>query len=320
MTDNAEASTILKALTSPAFARLIEIILQPYKERVLDVEKQNLQLLNKIKTLENRINITETSITSRNQTAENIAKHAVQDINKTIEQAKLIEKQQKYQNLILQGLPEEENENLQSRVSQIITEKFKSTAQIDCRRLGKKIETTEVSTPASPTEMPITNRRIHRPVLISFTNIWKRREIYRSRVQALKSTDLYLCEDLPPEKIQLAFQARELKRKGKIFATWTQDWKIMVKETVLSPPKEITSTTDITSTSINQETSRNTTNQVTEKPSMNSLPHETSSKETVYATPPSTLKDYQELTPQEIEDSIKKHIEFLQNLKQNDQQ
>jgi hypothetical protein len=77
----------------------------------------------------------------------------------------------------------------------------------------------------------------------------------------------------------------------------------------------------ITSTSINQETSRNTTNQVTEKPSMNSLPHETSSKETVYATPPSTLKeDYQELTPQEIEDSIKKHIEFLQNLKQNDQQ
>ena len=218
--------SILNILTSHEFSKILEVILQPYKDRISALEKSYAEQSSKITALENRLKSQETMAQTQNNTKNN-SKNATYI---GLEEVKQIEMKQKYQNLILQGLPEEENENLQIRMAQILQEKFATTAQIDCRRIGKK------STTAQENE----GKQNIRPVLISFNNIWKRRDIYRQRVQSLKNTGLFLCEDLPREQMSLAYLAREIKRKGKINSTWTQDWKIMVKDTPTSPPREIT--------------------------------------------------------------------------------
>lgn len=240
MTENL---SVLDIVTSPDFVKVLDVILQPYKDRISALENKYSEQTNKIAALEKQIRSTEEMTQSHKKTPTNIETTACLDL----EEVKQIEMKQKYQNLILQGLPEEENENLQAKMHQILQEKFQTTAQIDCCRIGKKKNTTNQEE----------SQKV-RPILISFNNVWKRREIYRQRVKGLKNSGLFICEDLPREQMTLAYMARECKRKGKIKSTWTQDWQIMVKDTPTSPPRELTMTDTLITNLQNEMSSENT--------------------------------------------------------------
>lgn len=64
---------------------------------------------------------------------------------------------------------------------------------------------------------------------ITFSNIWKKREIYAAR-GGLKGTDIFLSESLTAQQQELFYKCRVLRREGKIKNTWSQDLKIYVRD------------------------------------------------------------------------------------------
>jgi len=51
---------------------------------------------------------------------------------------------------------------------------------------------------------------------------------------------MFLNEDLTPEKGKQAYQARQLKREGKIYQTFTQEGNVYIKETEFGEIEELT--------------------------------------------------------------------------------
>ena len=65
-------------------------------------------------------------------------------------------------------------------------------------------------------------------VLVSFQNIWQRKQVYYSK-KSLKNTNIFVAEDLTKEDGHLFYLCRQLRKTGKIKATWTKELNIIVK-------------------------------------------------------------------------------------------
>ena len=64
--------------------------------------------------------------------------------------------------------------------------------------------------------------------IFTINNIWKKRELYSARRQ-LFGTGVFISENLGPKQRALFFKCRQLKKEGKIQATWTNELVIFVK-------------------------------------------------------------------------------------------
>ena len=64
--------------------------------------------------------------------------------------------------------------------------------------------------------------------LITFYNIWKKRELYYQR-STLKGTNIYMNEELNKEEQGIFYQCRKMKKEGMIAATWTKNLNIICK-------------------------------------------------------------------------------------------
>lgn len=216
------ADVVLEILGHPAFANIVRMITKPLEEKIEQQEKIIEQLKSKVNTLE----IASKSLKEKTeQNIENITKQNNRSAeNETTDEERAM-------NLIVHGLEENQNEDIQKVITQLIEARFKkSGVKFECTRIGIKRGTT------SDEQKP-------RAVKVRFFSIWDRREIYYNRVSALAQTGIYINEDLAPDNAHLAYQARELKRNKTIHQTWTQMGRVYIREKPNSAPVEFTKTT-----------------------------------------------------------------------------
>ena len=75
-----------------------------------------------------------------------------------------------------------------------------------------------------------------RPIIVRFGSDRLRDQVIRSRSKLKTSADrrdakpIYVNEDLTAYRAKLAFDARQLKKKGRVADTWTFNGKIVIKD------------------------------------------------------------------------------------------
>ncbi|KAF0288668.1 hypothetical protein FJT64_012974 [Amphibalanus amphitrite] len=102
------------------------------------------------------------------------------------------------------------------------------------------------------------NRSGTRPVIVKFTRFEKRQELYAARkrirsaelgrgspITATEAENVFIADSLTKHNQSIMFAARQLKRKGKLFATWSDTGKLKVRVTSEAPTKIIKSLADL---------------------------------------------------------------------------
>ena len=214
------AEDLLNLFASATFQNLLSLIQKPLLDKVDKLEEKNNELINRIKQLENTTQILSEKIrkTTNTTTTNQTTVYAQQQIEKR-------------SNLIISGIPEEENDDIKKKLTQIFQEKFnRSETKFDCERIGKSIENQPIESQPTPKKS--------RAIRVRFYNIWDRRSIFTNRIKSLQSTGIFINEDLMADKAKLAFEARKLKRQKIIYSTYTQEGQVFFKENENSEAKE----------------------------------------------------------------------------------
>ncbi len=127
-----------------------------------------------------------------------------------------LEQESKSNNIRIIGIAEEEGEDLKIKVTDLVennhqVRNIEPEDIADIGRMGKH-----------------TNKV--RDILVKFkcSALWNK--IYNKRkLLHHDNNPIYINEDLTPQRSKLFFEARKLRKKEKIFGTWTQAGNIMVK-------------------------------------------------------------------------------------------
>lgn len=93
--------------------------------------------------------------------------------------------------------------------------------------------------------------------IISFSNIWKRREVYSRKTQ-LRDTQVFISEDLPKEESALLFECRKLRRERLIKTCYSKDLAVFIR-TNLGSEVQITSKSDLQKYSTDSTPARSST-------------------------------------------------------------
>lgn len=145
------------------------------------------------------------------------------------------EKSEKYQNLIISGL-KGKPENSYQILHKFFTDKMKVPIQQSeiCVKLLNKSSPNQLQQrfPDSTLEdSPIhgsQNSEHDLKLLCTFTNIWRRREIWSKRTM-LKGSKIFLSEDLPKADSSLLFECRQLKRQKIIKLCFSNDMAVYIR-------------------------------------------------------------------------------------------
>ncbi len=127
-----------------------------------------------------------------------------------------LEQENKATNIRILGIEEEEGEDLKSKVTSLMRDTLHvsnigAEDITDIGRMGKK-------------------RDKVRDILIKFRCNTLRDKVYNKRKLLWQENNpIYINEDLTPHRSKLFFEARKLRKREKIFGTWTQAGNIMVK-------------------------------------------------------------------------------------------
>ncbi len=128
-----------------------------------------------------------------------------------------LEQENKANNIRVFGMEEQEDEDLKTKVITLVKNRLQVHIETDdikdIGRMGKK-------------------RDKVRDILIKFRSKTLRNKIYnRKKLLKQDKTDnmIFINEDLTNNRSKLFFEARKLRRREKIFGTWTQAGNIMVK-------------------------------------------------------------------------------------------
>lgn len=169
---------------------------------------------------------------------ENISKENTRLSKLVEEQEKRIEEMEAYsrvENLIIRGLPEKTIAEVASGAPALddststLRESHKSveTTVIDfCREaLGVTVQQHDIS--IAHRVKAGTNDKV-RPIIVRFTNRQTRNAVYSAK-KLLKNRPIYISEHLTKHASDLFYEARQLLKKKKIFATWTQGCHVFVK-------------------------------------------------------------------------------------------
>ncbi len=120
-------------------------------------------------------------------------------------------------NLRIVGLPEEEDEDVTSKV-------------IDLTRDQLRIEHIRQSDFESIQRMGPKHYKQSRDVMVRCSNIAIKNQMYKRRKSMQSSNNpIYINEDLTSHRGKLFYHARKLKKSGKLFGVWSQEGNIMIK-------------------------------------------------------------------------------------------
>ncbi len=156
-----------------------------------------------------------------------------------------LEQNNKMSHLRIAGLEEEEDEDVQGKVIDVAKQlkaKLDPKDIIDARRMGPgKIGKT-------------------RDILVKFASRCKRDIMYKNRKMLHQtSKPVFVNEDLTQRRSQLFYEARRLKKQGRVFGAWSQHGNILIKVKERSQPKAVVDYKDIM-TLINDGTNMPLTN------------------------------------------------------------
>ena len=142
-----------------------------------------------------------------------------------------MEQNNKMSNLRIACLGEEEDEDVQCKVIDL-ADKLKTKLDpkdiADVRRMGP--------------------RRIGktRDILVKFASRSKRDTMYKNRkMLPHTTTPVFVNEDLTQRRSQLFYDARRLKKQGRLFGAWSQQGNILIKVKEQSQPKAVADYNDI---------------------------------------------------------------------------
>ena len=114
------------------------------------------------------------------------------------------------------GIAERRDENTDGLVLDMVTKKMEVPLAVSdlvrSHRVGRKAE----------------DRDAPRDIIVSFTTHNAKQRIMQSG-RKLKGTHIYVNEDLTKTRGTIAWEARKLKREGKVVDTWTRDGTVFVK-------------------------------------------------------------------------------------------
>ena len=122
---------------------------------------------------------------------------------------------------------------LQQKILEIVNEKLnlQNIHEKDinsCYRLGK------------------TNEPRTRDVIVRFGSREKRNLIYQCRRNMPREDQpIYINEDLTPRRSKLFYDARRMKKSGRLAAVWTQDGNIIIKTSDSSDPVPVKTHIDL---------------------------------------------------------------------------
>ena len=207
--DDALAVRLIELLNDDRVLRKLKTALypQPLSDKI---DRQNTlinQLLDQLKS-------SETKITTLEDRVKALEQHA--DRN---------EQYTRRSNLLFSGIPEAgQNEDTDQMILDVINKKMEMTPPLETvdiersHRLGKKRDDRD------------------RPIIVRFGSDRLRDQVIRSRSKLKTSADrrdakpIYVNEDLTAYRAKLAFDARQLKKKGRVADTWTFNGKIVIKD------------------------------------------------------------------------------------------
>ena len=124
------------------------------------------------------------------------------------------------------GIPEPKDDQPEEEVKKILNQLEMTPVIQRCHRLGPK--------PTSNDDTPLDQHptlRKHRPIICQFTGQKDKLLImrnWRSIQSAFPGVRVF--EDLTRSRATLAYEARKLKKAGRLSNTWTSDGKIIIKD------------------------------------------------------------------------------------------
>ena len=189
------------------------------KTREANMIEQTIQLKEEIESLKSKIY--------------NQAEKEKTESTKTMLKMDDIEQDSKLNNLRIVGIPEEEGEVLHQKILQIATKKLNlqtiSESDINlCYRLGK------------------TDGSKARDVIVRFSSRDKRNLIYRCRRNMPREDQpIYINEDLTQRRNKLFYDARSMRKSGRLAAVWTQEGNIIIKTSESSDPVAVKTNSDL---------------------------------------------------------------------------
>ncbi len=131
-------------------------------------------------------------------------------------------------NLRIVGLSEENDEDLEEKIIDLVHDDFNLTS-FD----SSDIETTYRLGKAAHSKT--------RDVLVRFRDEDTCNLIYKCRRNIPRGTHIYINEDLTAMRGKLYYDARQLKRAGRLFSVWSQGRSIFIKMTESGVPRPIES-------------------------------------------------------------------------------
>ena len=144
-----------------------------------------------------------------------------------------IEQREKSSNLIVTGVPN--GQNVLHKAIELLREKVGVVLSRSDTKYAVRLGEDNRSSNTTPDK---------RPVRFAFKEVETKNRIYKCRTE-LKSTSIWMAEDLTPRRSNLAFKAREVVRKGKATKTWTFDGNIFIKTSRNGRPQKITEFSDL---------------------------------------------------------------------------
>ena len=222
------AASTHEALTADKFMELCSS--REYKSII----QQALEPMKKeIKTLKLRVNKQENDIAELRRKLEENCKEIRNREDKTTTEKNRLEAGEKINNLkftgvgdtddpkgkIIEIIKEELKVDIKEEEIEIIPTRLKKTSTKNETEQTNSLSSTKATTPKA-TE----TNKMH---IVKFHNIWKKRQIYRNRMQL--TSRIFINEDLTKEKSQIFYQSRNLKKQKAIKTTWTQDGTVYIR-------------------------------------------------------------------------------------------
>lgn len=206
-------TAVVKALTSSEVVGVLRAVLLP---DILSALKTHWD--EKVEALEAKFSVLESAVAKITALESTVAKQgdmlrvADQECNKSKIQNEM-STTGKLNNLLITGIEEKENEDLQEVIKTMINKLEVAVDSFNAKRVGQKRE----------------NK--NRSILVSMNNHWDKRKLYAARMKLRQKgmASTFINEDLFKLQSEIFFYARKAKQDKTIKTTWTTNGSVFIK-------------------------------------------------------------------------------------------
>lgn len=199
----------------------MDTIVKPVQAEISELKEELKERDSKIEHLEGKNKFLQTKILSLQRRVEKM------------------ERDEKENNIVIDGIPETHGENLDDKMQKLFKDK-----------MGIEVESNEFATIKRLGRTPNPIEGSKRKILVTFKRLERKQQVYQKK-HVFKPTDrkrkqeIFINEDLPNEKAEVLFKLRKEKKNEKIHAVWLYKGKIHVKLFENDRPQIIEDTADL---------------------------------------------------------------------------